>query len=133
MLNKLRAAIERCGEMEGISVEVRALYFPLTTYTGVEGQGFQGGLPFSVSPNEDYVVQAKVAVEAAVGHKIKCKSASYGADAGHYSYKGVKCLLYSPVEVKLCHTNCDSIDIEMMAEATVGTLAIVDTLCNNPK
>ena len=42
VLEKLQAAIDRCGKMEGISTKVEALYFPLTTYTGIEGRGYQG-------------------------------------------------------------------------------------------
>ena len=47
--------------------------------------------------------------------------------------KGVKCLGYSPAEIKLCHTTRDSIDIAMMEEGTVGYLAAVQTLANEPK
>lgn len=133
VLEKLRAAIARAGEMEGITAKVEALYFPLTTYTGVDGRGYQGEYPFSVSPSEDYIVQAKAAVEAAVGHEIKCKPWAFATDTGHYAAKGVKCLGYSPAEIKLCHTTSDSIDIEMMAEAAVGTMAITAALCNNEK
>ena len=52
---------------------------------------------------------------------------------GHYAAKGVKCLGYSPAEIKLCHTTRDSIDIAMMEEGTVGYLAAVQTLANEPK
>ena len=40
---------------------------------------------------------------------------------------------YSPAEIKLCHTTEDSISIEMMAEGTVGTLAVTYALANNEK
>ncbi len=132
-LEKIQAAIDRCGTMDGITAKVEALYFPLTTYTGVDGRGYQGEYPFSVSPEEDYIVQAKAAVESAVGHAVQCKPWAFATDTGHYAAQGVKCLGYSPAEIKLCHTTSDSIDIQMMAEASVGTMAIVTALCNNPK
>lgn len=133
VLEKLQAAIDRCGKMEGISTKVEALYFPLTTYTGIEGRGYQGEYPFSVSPDADYIVQAKAAVESAVGHEIKTKPWAFATDTGHYAAKGVKCLGYSPAEIKLCHTTSDSIDIEMMEESTIGTMALTVALANNEK
>ena len=132
-LEKIQAAIDRCGTMDGITAKVEALYFPLTTYTGMDGRGYQGEYPFSVSPDEDYIIQAKAAVEDAVGHAVQCKPWAFATDTGHYAAQGVKCLGYSPAEIKLCHTTSDSIDIQMMAEASVGTMAIVAALCNNPK
>ena len=39
----------------------------------------------------------------------------------------------SPAEIKLCHTTEDSISIEMMAEGTIGTLAVTYALANNEK
>lgn len=68
-----------------------------------------------------------------MGHAVQCKPWAFATDTGHYAAQGVKCLGYSPAEIKLCHTTSDSIDIQMMAEASVGTMAIVTALCNNPK
>lgn len=129
---KLEEAAAR-AKMDGISVKVEILYFPLTTYTGLEGMGYQGEDPFIVSPDADFIVQAKSAVEKAVGHEIKLKPWVFATDAGHYTKYGVKVLGYSPAEIKLCHTAEDSISIEMMEEGIVGTLAIVDALANNER
>lgn len=129
---KLEAAVGRCS-VPGVSAKVELLYFPLTTYTGMEGMGFQGENPFVADGEADYVLQAKAAVEQAVGHEIKVKAWPFATDTGHYASKGVKCLGYSPAEVKLCHTTSDSIDIQMMAEGTAGYLAAVSALANNVK
>ena len=129
---KLEDAVARC-HVEGVTAKVELLYFPLTTYTGVEGQGYQGENPFIASPDDDYIVQAKAAIEAAVGHPIQTKAWAFATDTGHYTAKGVKCLGYSPAEIKLCHTTRDSIDIAMMEEGTVGYLAVTRALANNPK
>ena len=77
--------------------------------------------------------QSKAAIEAAVGREIQTKPWAFATDTGHYAAKGVKCLGYSPAEIKLCHTTRDSIDIAMMEEGTVGYLAAVQTLANEPK
>lgn len=129
---KLNAAIDNC-HVDGVTAKVELLYFPLTTYTGVEGMGYQGEHPFGVSPDADYIVQAKAAIEAAVGHTIKTKPWAFATDTGHYASKGVKCLGYSPAEIALCHTTRDSIDIAMMEEGTVGYLALTYALANNEK
>jgi acetylornithine deacetylase/succinyl-diaminopimelate desuccinylase-like protein len=129
---KIQACVDAC-EVKDVSAKVEILYFPLHTYTGLEGMGFQGEHPFFVSADADYIVQAKAAIEAAVGHEIKTKPWAFATDTGHYSRKGTKCLGYSPAEIKLCHTTEDSISIEMMAEGTVGTLAVTYALANNEK
>ena len=129
---KIQACVDAC-EVKDVSAKVEILYFPLHTYTGLEGMGFQGEHPFFVSADADYIVQAKAAIEAAVGHEIKTKPWAFATDTGHYSRKGTKCLGYSPAEIKLCHTTEDSISIEMMEEGTVGTLAVTYALANNEK
>ena len=68
-----------------------------------------------------------------MGHEIKTKPWAFATDTGHYAAKGVKCLGYSPAEIKLCHTTSDSIDIEMMEESTIGTMALTVALANNEK
>lgn len=117
----------------GVTAKAELLYFPLTTYTGVEGRGYQGENPFVASADADYIQKVKAAIEDAVGRKIQTKPWAFATDTGHYAVKGVKCLGYSPAEIKLCHTTRDSIDIAMMEEGTVGYLAAVQTLANEPK
>lgn len=129
---KLEAAIANC-HVDGVTAKAELLYFPLTTYTGVEGRGYQGENPFVASADADYIQKVKAAIEAAVGREIQTKPWAFATDTGHYAAKGVKCLGYSPAEIKLCHTTRDSIDIAMMEEGTVGYLAAVQTLANEPK
>lgn len=129
---KIKAAAEKC-KIEGIEYTVEPLYFPLTTYTGLDGMGFQGEPPFGVDENEDYVQLAKKAIEEAVGHKIETKAWAFATDTGHYSAKGVKCIGYSPAELKLCHTTEDNIDIDMMFEGEIGYMAIAYALSNQEK
>ena len=129
---KLEAAIANC-HVDGVTAKAELLYFPLTTYTGVEGRGYQGENPFVASADADYIQQVKAAIEAAVGREIQTKPWAFATDTGHYAAKGVKCLGYSPAEIKLCHTTRDSIDIAMMEEGTVGYLAAVQALANEPK
>ena len=129
---KLEAAIANC-HVDGVTAKAELLYFPLTTYTGVEGRGYQGENPFVASADADYIQKVKAAIEDAVGREIQTKPWAFATDTGHYAAKGVKCLGYSPAEIKLCHTTRDSIDIAMMEEGTVGYLAAVQTLANEPK
>ncbi|WP_455582981.1 M20 family metallopeptidase [Dysosmobacter sp.] len=127
---KIQAVLDRI-QVPGVSAKVEILYFPLTTYTGVDGEGYQGEYPFTVSAEEPYIQQAKAAIEAAVGRQIRTKPWAFATDTGHYTAKGVKCLGYSPAEIKLCHTTEDSIDIAMMEEGMVGYLAVASALANN--
>lgn len=129
---KLQAAVDKCS-VPGCTAKVELLYFPLTTYTGEPGMGFQGENPFVTSPDADYIVQAKAAIEGAVGHEIQLKPWAFATDTGHYSLKGVKCLGYSPAEITLCHTTKDSIDIAMMDESMLGCMAVTHALANNEK
>lgn len=129
---KFDEALSKC-HVDGITAKAELLYFPLTTYTGAEGRGYQGEHPFIVSPDADYIVQAKSVIEEAVGRTIQTKPWAFATDTGHYANKGVKCFGYSPAEIRLCHTTRDSIDIEMMDEGTVGYLAVTAALANNPK
>ncbi len=131
-LAKIRRVVDDCL-IQGITVDLRALYFPLTTYTGYQGEGYQGEYPFIVSPEEPYVQLCKKAVEDAVGHEIRTKTWAFATDAGHYAAKGVRCIGYSPAEIKLCHTISENIDIEMMKEGAVGYLAITMALANQEK
>ncbi len=57
-LGRIKEVAERC-KVDGIDVDVKPLYFPLTTYTGYEGRGYQGEYPFSVSEDEPYVQLCK--------------------------------------------------------------------------
>jgi len=131
-LGKIQEVIDRC-KIDGIKVDLRALYFPLTTYTGFCGKGYQGEPPFSVSADEPYVQLCKKVVEEAVGHPIKTKTWGFATDTGHYAAKGVKCIGYSPAEIKFCHTTEDNIDIKMMEEGTIGYLALAYALGNKEK
>ena len=79
------------------------------------------------------MIQAKAAIEEAVGHPIGIKAWDLATDTGHLAAKGVKCLGYSPAEERLCHTVEDSISIEMMEEGIVGYLGVTAALANNPK
>ncbi|MBQ7175371.1 MAG: M20/M25/M40 family metallo-hydrolase [Lachnospiraceae bacterium] len=129
---KIQAVMDQV-HVEGVTAELNVYYFPMTTYTGFEGMGYQGEEPFSVSPEEDFVQKAKAAIEAAVGHEIQTKAWAFATDTGHFTSKGVKCIGYSPAEIKLCHTAEDSISLEMMDEGIVGYLALVKALADTDK
>ncbi len=129
---KIQAVMDQI-HVEGITATLDVYYFPMTTYTGFAGMGFQGEQPFSVSPDEDFIKLAKAAVENAVGHEVQTKAWAFATDTGHFTAKGVKCLGYSPAEIKLCHTAEDSISLEMMDEGIVGYLALVKALADVEK
>lgn len=131
-LSKIQEVIDRC-KIDGIKVDLRPLYFPLTTYTGFKGEGYQGEPPFSTNPKEPYVQLCKKVLEEAVGHPVKLKTWGFATDTGHYAAKGVKCIGYSPAEIKFCHSTEDNIDIEMMKEGTIGYLAMTLALANQEK
>lgn len=131
-LAKIQQVLDRC-QINGLTTNLRALYFPLTTYTGYQGEGYQGEYPFSVSSEEPYIQLCKQTLEDAVGHPVKTKAWAFATDAGHYAAKGVKCVGYSPAEIRLCHTTEDSIDIGMMEEGIVGYLALAKALANQEK
>ena len=61
---KLEAAIANC-HVDGVTAKAELLYFPLTTYTGVEGRGYQGENPFVASADADYIQKVKAAIEDA--------------------------------------------------------------------
>ncbi|MCR1898796.1 M20/M25/M40 family metallo-hydrolase [Irregularibacter muris] len=132
VLGKIQKVVDAC-HVEGIQVELKSLYFPLTTYTGFKGEGFQGEPPFSVSAHEPYVQQCKKVLEQTVGRSIQTKPWAFATDTGHYAKKGVKCIGYSPAEIKLCHTTEDNIDISMMEEGILGYLALTTQLANQEK
>ena len=124
----LRSRVQRLADslpVPGVTAETEVLYFPLTTYTGAEGYGFQGEEPFTASAETPYVQRAKAALEAAVGHPVALKSWPFATDAGHYSARGVKVIGYSPAESAFCHTTDDSISINDMKEGTAGYLALI--------
>lgn len=132
----VQAAFDKLVEslpMDGITAQAEIVYIPVKTYTGREGRGYQGENPFSVSPDADYIVRVKRAVEEAVGHQLETKEWAFATDTGHFTAQGVKCLGYSPAEIRLCHTKEDSIDIAMMEEGIAGYLAAVTELANTPK
>jgi len=129
VLKKIQAVVDRCA-VDGITVDLKTLYFPLTTYTGYQGQAFQGEPPFRVDVNEDYIQLALKTLEEVCGRPIKAKPWAFATDTGHFAAKGVKCLGYSPAEIKYCHTTEDNIDIAMMAEGTIGYLALTKTLAD---
>lgn len=132
VVRKIQAAAD-AAQVDGIEVDIRTLYFPLTTYTGFQGQGYQGEPPFAVDANEPYVQLCKQAVESAVGHEIRTKTWAFATDTGHFAAKGVKCIGYSPAEIRLCHTTEDSIDLEMLREGIAGYLSLTKTLADQEK
>lgn len=129
VLRKIRAAADAAA-VDGIEVDLRTLYFPMTTYTGFQGQGYQGEPPFGVSPEEPYVQLCKQVLEQTVGHEVKTKPWAFATDTGHYAALGVKCIGYSPAEIRLCHTTEDNIDIAMLEEGIAGYLAITKALAD---
>ncbi len=131
-LGKIQEVIDRC-KIDGIQVDLRPLYFPLTTYTGFKGEGYQGEPPFSVSPDEPYVKLCKKTLEDVFGHSVKTKPWAFATDTGHYAAKGVKCIGFSPAKIKLCHTTEDNIDIDMMQKGVLGYLALTLALANQAK
>ena len=131
-LGRIKEVAERC-KVDGIDVDVKPLYFPLTTYTGYEGRGYQGEYPFSVSEDEPYVQLCKKALEEATERTIKTKPWAFATDTGHYAAKGVKCIGYSPAEIKYCHTTEDNIDIKMMEEGILGYMVLSTELGNLEK
>ena len=131
-LGKIQAAIDSVP-LEGYTVDLRALYFPLTTYTGFEGEGYQGEAPFAVSPDEPYVAECRQVLEELTGHEIKTYPWAFATDAGHYASKGVKCLGYSPAEIRFCHTTLDQVELKAMEESVAGHLALLDLLANKEK
>ena len=131
-VGRIKEVAERC-KVDGIDVDVKPLYFPLTTYTGYEGRGYQGEYPFSVSEDEPYVQLCKKALEEATGRTIKTKPWAFATDTGHYAAKGVKCIGYSPAEIKYCHTTEDNIDIKMMEEGILGYMVLSTELGNLEK
>lgn len=131
-VQKIRDAVERCNK-DGFEVDVQPYYFPLTTYTGFEGEGFQGEYVFSVKQTDDHVLLCKNTLEQVLGREIKTKPWDFATDTGHYANAGCKCIGYSPAEIKYCHTTEDCIDIEMMKEAEMGYMALAYTLGNQDK
>ena len=119
-------------QVPGVTVESDVLFFPLTTYTGVSGRGFQGEPSFAADRDEPYIQRCREALEAAVGHQVALKPWPFATDAGHYAARGVKVIGYSPAESALCHTASDSISILKMEEAAVGYIALIRTLADRP-
>lgn len=127
---KIKGIVDNCS-IDGIDVTVEPLLFPLTTYTGFEGQGFQGEPPFGVDVNAGYVQLCKRALEESIGRTISTKAWAFATDTGHFSAKNVNCIGYSPAEIKRCHTTEDNIDLEMMAEGEIGYMALTIALANH--
>lgn len=132
VVERFRKILANCP-CEGITTTAEAIYTPLVTYTGAKGKGYQGEYPFYVDPETDYIQQAKMAIEEAVGHSIRTKPWSFATDTGHYAAQGVKCLGYSPAEIALCHSVRDSIDLTMMDEGILGYAALAFSLANTRK
>lgn len=132
VLQKLRAAADAAA-VDGISVDIDYMYYPMTTYCGYQGQGFRGEPPFSADPDAPYIQLCKQAVEDAVGHEVPIRTWPFATDTGHYAAKGVRCIGYSPAEIRLCHTTEDSIDLAMMEEGTAGYLALTKALADQDK
>lgn len=119
--------------MEGIHASLSVLEVPVCTYTGHTDSAVQGEPPFSSDASAPYLLRAKKALEAAVGHPVQIKCWPFATDAGHYAAKNVRVFGYSPAEASLCHTSSDSISLSAMAEATAGYLALLTTLANSEK
>jgi acetylornithine deacetylase/succinyl-diaminopimelate desuccinylase-like protein len=75
----------------------------------------------------------KKTLEDVFGHSVKTKPWAFATDTGHYAAKGVKCIGFSPAEIKLCHTTEDNIDIDMMQKGVLGYLALTLALANQAK
>ena len=129
---RVQEVVDRCAT-DGITVELKPYTFPYTSYTGVSGEGYQGEYPFGVDPSTDYVQLCKKTLEETVGHEIQMKPWAFATDTGHFAAKGVKCIGYSPAEIRLCHTTEDNIDIAMMEEGIAGYLAMTKALADQDK
>ena len=132
VMSKFQKILDKC-DLDGFSTEISTLYFPLKTYTGKEGVGFQGEYPYNINPESDIVKICKETLEKHIEREIKVYPWAFATDAGHYAAKGVKCIGYSPAEIIYCHTTNDNIDLKMMKEGTIGYLALIETITNIPK
>ncbi|MDR0466019.1 MAG: M20/M25/M40 family metallo-hydrolase [Deltaproteobacteria bacterium] len=132
VIAKLEKIAESCA-VEGVRVEIKAATVPLTCYTGMTGEGFQGEPPYGIDEADDTVVLAKAALEEAYGRAVKTKPWAFATDSGHFGQRGVKVIGFSPAEIKKCHTVEDNLSLEMLKDGIVGNLALVKAFCDQQR
>jgi putative selenium metabolism hydrolase len=114
----------------GVKVDIEPIMVPITCYNGFQGSGYQGEPAFGISKEHELVVKAKAALESAFERPVALKNWAFATDSGHFMDSGTAVVGFSPAEIIRCHTVVDNINIEMLRTGTVGSLALLDELCN---
>lgn len=129
VIAKLENIAKRCA-VEGVCVEIKPATIPITCYTGMTGEGFQGEPAYGIDEDSAAVVLAKGALEAAYGRSVKTKAWAFATDSGHFGQHGVQVIGFAPAEIKKCHTVEDNISLAMLKDGIIGNLALVKAFCD---
>ena len=129
VIAKLYAIAEGCGTGD-MKIEIKPATIPITCYTGMTGEGFQGEPAYGIEETSETVTLAKNALEEAYGRSVKTKAWAFATDSGHFGQLGVKVIGFSPAEIKKCHTVEDNLSLAMLKEGIVGNMVLAKTFCD---
>jgi len=129
VIAKLEEIAKNCA-VEGVCADIQPATVPVSCYTGMTGDGFQGEPAYGIEEDSDAVVLAKAALEEAYDRPVKTKSWAFATDSGHFGQRGVQVIGFSPAEIKKCHTVEDNLRLDMLKEGIIGTLALVRAFCD---
>lgn len=129
MVERLRKVTDSCL-YDGISVDVKIITFPLKTYTGIEEEVYQAGIPFGIEANHTLVRISHEILEDTFENTVQIKNWPFCTDCGHFTGAGIPTIGYAPAEIKYCHTTNECIDIEMMKNGLAGNIALAEQLSN---
>lgn len=132
ILERLQKVADSCL-YDGIHVDIRIVTFTLQTYTGITEEVYQAGIPFGIDINHPLVQTAHSVLESTFEETVAIKKWPFCTDCGHLSNGGIPTIGYSPAEIQYCHTNKDSISIEMLEKGLAGNLALAEHLANESK
>jgi putative selenium metabolism hydrolase len=130
IIHKFQVLGRQCA-FDGIEFWVDQVTNPITCYTGLKQDAYEGAPAFVIDRDHPLVAESKRALENVFDRSVPTEIWNFATDAGHFMRAGIPTIGFAPAEFKYCHTTEERISIAMLEEGLLGNMALIWRLCNS--
>jgi putative selenium metabolism hydrolase len=113
----------------GVGAQVMMNQSRLQTYTGLSELRDVTHPGYALSANHPFVTTARATLQKALEREVELGSWMFATDGGHLMAAGIPTIGFGPGDENEAHTIHDRVAVAQLREATVGYLALLETLC----
>ena len=122
-LYKLQAILDKVSTPK-IKGSVKLFSKSVTSYTGYSDVLPAHAPAYLLTEQDKLPVSARTVLERALNRSLSVKPWGFTTDGGYLVQAGIPTIGFSPCEEKYAHTTHDQVNIKLMHEALVGTMAL---------